>query len=302
MKNTHHPLFSATFFCVGTLVLWSIGPVCIKYLTGYLDSPTQNALRYTVACAFWLPMLVIALKKGTVTAQLCKRALLPSAANIVMQCLWAGMFYHINPSLAVLLTKTNVLWIAVLSMLLIPAERALLRKPRFWLGFGLSLTGVFGVLYFKPDMALSGNVMGITISLLVAFFWSVYVIAVKICMQRTDSRTSFAVISVYTVIGLWIAAFGFGDIRACLDMGLKPWGILILSAVLAIALGHVFYYAAMKRAGTTVPALVILVQPAVILGMSKFMFDEQGNMMQGVFGMVLLLGAGFAIWARKGQG
>ncbi|MFZ2146936.1 MAG: hypothetical protein WAV28_06925, partial [Sedimentisphaerales bacterium] len=48
---------SATAACIGALSFWALGPIFIKYLTGYLDSWTQNLLRYSVACLVWLPFL-----------------------------------------------------------------------------------------------------------------------------------------------------------------------------------------------------------------------------------------------------
>lgn len=63
-------------------------------------------------------------------------------------------------------------------------------------------------------------------------------------------------------------------------------------------LAHTFYYAAIKRIGATIPALIILAQPFGVLLLSSFIFGEQMNAYQFLFGVVLLSGAGMAIWAR----
>jgi len=230
-----------TLACLTTLMLWSLGPNFIKYLSDYLDSWTQNCLRYSVAFLVCTPLFYQSVKRGALTRDVCKRALLPAAANVTMQSLWAAMFYHLNPALGVLLTKTNVLWVAAFSMLLIPAERVLLRSPRFWLGFGLSVTGLIGVVSLKETFTASASGRGIAMAIGAAFFWSVYTLAVKIRLHHVDSKTSFSIISLFTALGLWIVAACFGDIGDCLSLRPKTWLILVLSGILPIALGEEIY-------------------------------------------------------------
>ena len=52
----------ATLASIGMLCCWSVGPVFIKYLTGYIDAWTQNLLRYSTACIFLLPFLFFDVK------------------------------------------------------------------------------------------------------------------------------------------------------------------------------------------------------------------------------------------------
>ena len=285
--------------CLGSLVFWSIGPILIKYLTDYLDCWTQNALRYNTATLFLLPMLVFSMRQGTLDRSVWRKALVPSVANMFMQGFWAAMFYHLNPAFGVLLTKTHVLWIAALSMLVLPEERVLLRSPRFWLGLALALAGVAGVLYHSPDFSISGSAKGIAFALVGAVFWAAYAVSIRVCLKDVNSRSSFSVVSLYSGIGLGTAALCFGDVSQCLDLSLKLWGILILSSVLGIVFGHICFYAAVRRLGTTIPALVILVQPFTILLMSILAFGETLSLTQGLFGIILILGAASAIWAQK---
>lgn len=288
-----------TLACLSTLMLWSLGPNFIKYLSDYLDSWTQNCLRYSVAFLVCTPLFYQSVKRGALTRDVCKRALLPAAANVTMQSLWAAMFYHLNPALGVLLTKTNVLWVAAFSMLLIPAERVLLRSPRFWLGFGLSVTGLIGVVSLKETFTASASGRGIAMAIGAAFFWSVYTLAVKIRLHHVDSKTSFSIISLFTALGLWIVAACFGDIGDCLSLRPKTWLILVISGILPIALGHICYYAAIKRIGPTLPALIILIQPGLVLCISHHFFGERMVPRQAIFGVILLTGACLAIWAQK---
>ena len=289
----------ATFACLGALSGWSLGPIFIKYLTGYLDSWTQNALRYSVACLFWLPFLLSSVRAKRLDTRVWRRALVPAGANVVMQSLWAAAFYYIGPAFMVLLTKTNIIWIATFSLIAFPEERTLVRSKRFWTGLALSITGLVGVMYYRVDLAAARTATGIVIALAAAFMWGIYTVSARIAFRDIDSRSAFSVTSIYTSAGLGVFALLFGRVRDCATMGAWQWACLLISAVVAIALAHTSYYAAMKRIGATIPALVILAQPLIVLAISSVVFGESFRAVQLLFGVMLLIGSALAIWAQQ---
>jgi len=290
---------SATFACLGALIFWSLGPIFIKYFTEFMDSWTQNLLRYSVACLFWLPFLILSIRDKSLDKRVWRRAIVPAAANVVMQSLWAAAFYYIDPAFMVLLTKTNILWIAVFSLILLPEERQLLRSRHFWLGLALSITGLLGVMRYEVSIEEIATVTGIIIAMAGAFMWGVYTISARIAFREIDSRSGFSVMSIYTVAGLGLCMLLFGKGGNFELMGPPQWACLVISAVTAIALAHTMYYAAMRRIGTTIPALVILAQPFIVLAISHVAFGESLNASQMFFGVVLLAGSGLAIWAQQ---
>jgi len=289
----------ATLSCIGVLACWSLGPIFIKYLTGYIDSWTQNLLRYSVACLFWLPFLLKAVKRGQIEPKLWRKAIVPAAANIAMQSLWAAGFYYVGAAFMVLISKSSVIWITAFSLVFFADERGLVRSKRFWLGLAFSITGVIGVIYYKQDFAASGTITGVIIAVVCAFMWALYVISARITFRDTDSRIGFSIISIYTVVGLFMFGIIFGRIEQCLKMGIWPWVSIVISAVTAIALGHVLYYAAMKRIGAMIPALVILAQPFTVFAISRVVFGESLSSLQLLFGLVLLAGSALAIYAQQ---
>ncbi len=290
---------AATFACLGALSGWSLGPIFIKYLTGFLDSWTQNALRYSVACLFWLPFLLFSIRTKHLDVRVWRKALVPAAANVVMQSLWAAAFYYVGPAFMVLLTKTNILWIAAFSLVAFPEERTLVKSKRFWMGLILSLTGLAGVMYYRVSLEQARTTIGIAIALAAAFTWGIYTIAARIAFRDIDSRSAFSVTSLYTAAGLSVFALFFGRVADCGRMGTWQWVYMVVSAVVAIAFAHTSYYAAMKRIGATIPALVILAQPLIVLAISSVIFGESFNIPQLFFGAVLLAGSALAIWAQQ---
>jgi drug/metabolite transporter (DMT)-like permease len=305
--NTQKIDIFATLSCIGALACWSLGPIFIKYLTGYIDSWTQNLLRYSVACLFWLPFLLRAVKRQQIEPKLWRMAILPAAANIAMQSLWAAGFYYVGAAFMALISKSSVIWITGFSLVFFANERGLVKSKQFWLGLILSIAGVIGVIYYKSvipsavegqDFTASGTVTGVIIAIVCSFMWAVYVLSARIAFRDIDSRIGFAVICIYTVVGLFTLGIIFGKPEECLKMGAGPWAAVLISAVTAIALGHVLYYAAMKRIGATIPALVILAQPFVVFAISSVVFNESLNGLQLLFGLALLAGSALAIWSQ----
>lgn len=290
---------SATFACIGALTFWSLGPIFIKYLTGYLDSWTQNLLRYSVACLFWLPFLLSSIRKKNLDKRVWRRAAVPAVANVVMQSLFASGYYYIGPAFMAMLMKSSIIGIAGFSLIFFPEERTLVKSNRFWSGLVLSVVGVAGVLYYKEDFVATRTLTGIIIALLTAFMWAVYTLSVRIAFKDIDSRHGFSVISIYTVAGLSMLGLLFGQLSDCLLMGVRQWAFVVISGVMCIALAHVLYYTAMRRVGATIPALVVLAQPFIVLAISYVVFGETLNVFQLLFGAVLLSGSALAIWAQQ---
>lgn len=291
--------FPGTLAALGALFCWSTGPIIIKYLSGHLDSWTQNFLRYSVACLFWLPFLLFSIKTRRLDKRVWRRAILPAAANIVMQSFFARAFYYIGPAFMVLLAKSSLIWIAGFSLFFFPQERALVKSRLFWTGLGLSLMGVVGVGCFKEGLTATSTLTGIVLTLVMAFMWAVYILSAKIAFKDIDSRQGFSVLTIYTVVGLSLLAFRFGELEACVQMEPKQWAIVAGSGITSIAFAHVLYYTAMRRIGATIPALIVLVQPFIIFAISRIVFNESLNIYQILFGAILLLGSALAIWAQQ---
>jgi DME family drug/metabolite transporter len=299
-KSTPRMLTSlGTLCCIGTLMCWASAPLFIKYLTGYLDLWTQNLLRYAAACLFWLPVLLIAAKKGQLPKAVWKRALLPFIPNIFMQNLWTAAFYHIDPGFASLLSTTAFLWVIILSVIFFADERRHLSSRMFWISIILSICGLMGVIFFNPAFTLSYTIIGISVTLLYGLLWGIYAVSVKVAFRGIDSRIGFSVVSLYTIVPLFILMMLMGEPKKCLELSFNGWNAVIISGITGIALGHVFYYISLRRLGPTTPSLVQLAQPFIVVIISYFVFGEKLSVPQLVFGAMLVTGSAMAILSKK---
>jgi drug/metabolite transporter (DMT)-like permease len=248
---------------------------------------------------FWLPFLLAEARAGRVPRAVWKRALLPFIPNIVMQNLWAAAFYYIDPGFASLLSTTAFLWVIILSVIFFADERRLLASRLFWLSVVMSAAGLTGVMFFHPAFTHSYTIIGIVIILCYGFIWGLYAVAVKVALRGIDSRIGFSVVSIYTVIALFILTLFVGQPQKCLEMPFNGWAAVVVSGVTGIALGHVLYYVSIRRLGTTTPSLVQLAQPFIVVVISFFVFGEKLNFMQLIFGVILVAGSAMAILSKS---
>jgi drug/metabolite transporter (DMT)-like permease len=300
MKHTSSGHFTpaAAAACAGFVLCWTVGPIFIKQLSDVLDVWTQNAARYGVACLFWLPFLLLYGRQG-LTLPLLKKAIVPAAFNIVMQTCWAGAFYYADPAFAVLLSRSSILWVSLFSLLFFADERPLAKSKLFWAGSAAAVVGLAGVILCSPDLNLSGTWMGVAIALCSSVTWAGYALSVKVVFREVDSKLSFSIITVYTVIGLTTLAFLLGEPTALAELSPKNMVILVVSAVTAIAIAHVFFYSAVRRIGATIPSMINLLTPFCVLLLSRVVFDEQLTAGQWIFGLLLVLGIALAANARR---
>jgi len=297
----------AILACLGTLVCWCIAPLFIKYLTGYLDLWTQNLLRYGSAVLFWLPFLVAEIKMGRVPKSVWKRALLPFLPNIVMQNMWAWAFYYIDPGFASLLSTTAFLWVIILSVIFFAEERRLLTGKRFIFSIVLSVAGLTGVMVFHPAFGKSYTteqsgvpvMIGIAIIIIYGFIWGTYGVLVKAVFRDIDSRVGFSVVSIYTVVTIFVLTMLLGKPAMMFDMPPFGWFAAIISGITGIALGHVFYYSSIRRLGSTTPSIILLAQPFIVAILSYFIFAEALSVLQWLSGFVLIAGSALAITSEK---
>ena len=290
---------AGTAFAVLSLFCAVPGPLIIKYISPFIDFWTQNFLRYAVAASVLMPFVLLSHKKAVFDKSIWRKALIIAFINVVLQCCWGAAFYYINPAFITLLARSSILWTSAISLIFFADERPLIKSKSFWLSFFIVIVGVAGVTVFKQDFSTKASITGIALTLGFAFSWAIYTISIKVLLKDTNSIASFAVVSVYTAMALGILAFIFGKPAQCLNLSVNLWQLLALSAVTSIAASHVTYYSAIKRIGSTIPPLVVLAQPFLVLLVSRVIFNEHLNVAQWFFGLLLIAGSALAIKAQE---
>ncbi len=282
------------------LLGWSTSPLFLRHFSRSIDAFTSNGVRYGFAALVWLPVLLWSYRKGTLPKGLMRAALLPSLFNCLGQVAFALGLYRGEPGILTFGLRTQIVFVAIGAAILFPAERKLLGRPLFLGGMALVLAGSLAMILLGG--AFTGATSeGFALSVLAGFLFGLYGLSVRRNMAGTNSILAFAAISQFTALGMILVMLPFGK-----ESGLSVFvlsgpqmALLLLSAVIGIALGHVLYYVAIARLGVTATAGVIQLQPFCVGVASFFLFQERLLPTQWLSGTVAVGGAALMLWVQR---
>ena len=269
--------------------------VILRYLTKTVpDGYTTNLVRYPISTLMYIPLLIAVCRRRSL-GRFWVAALLPAGVNIVAQTLFAISPYYLPAGVMSFLVRISAVWSIALAFLVFPDERPLARSPRFWGAAALAVAGFLLMWLGKPAVAIS--TAGVVLILACSVFWALYDITVRYTMRDINPLVVFGVIGNYTSIGL-IAIAPLGQPSSVMHLDGHSIALLVISAYIGIAAAHGMYYVALQRLGVTVAAMTMLLTPFVsIIGAAIFL-DERFSTLQWIGGMVLITGAGLAMWSR----
>lgn len=283
-----------------TLLGWASVPLFLRHFASSIDAWTSNGVRYGFAALLWLPALLWAAKKGTLPAGLMRRALLPSLFNCLGQVAFALAHYRTDPGILTFGMRTQIVFVGLGAAALFPAERRILQRPLFLAGMALVVAGSAALLLLGGAFR-GATAEGFGLAVLAGFLFALYGLAVRRNMHGAPPILAFAAISQYTAAGMVAAMLLFAD-RAGLGVLAMPRSevtLLLVSAVIGIALGHVFYYTSIARLGVAVTAGVIQLQPFCVAAASYFLFGERLSRAQWAGGGVAIAGAALMLWVQS---
>jgi len=273
------------------VVCFASVPLFLRYIAvniEELDAWTVNAVRYGVATVFWLPFVIQRLWRVPAERRVLRDAIGASLVNTVGQIGWAVAAYHSEAGVIAFVIRSSFFFAIVYSVILLPQERATVRRSRFWLG-GLGV--VAGVVTFMSGNAFTegkSSPLGLVIILLTAAAWGMYGVLVKRDLGRYDARVGFAVNSLYTTIILIVAMFLFGDWRVLGTLPGEVWLLLIGSAFAGITFSHVLLYRGIHALGPVISSGASCVQPFLTALGAWIFLDEVLRTRQWVGGCILV--------------
>jgi drug/metabolite transporter (DMT)-like permease len=284
---------TGVIFIVATLIGWASILLFLKQLSPYMDGWTSNGWRYGISALLWLPLLLVGGRRNTLPEGLWRRALAPALFNCIGQACFALTPYYIGAGLASFLLRVSTVFSTLVALLLFADERPLVRSPAFWFGLCLVIGGSTGTILLGSAPIAGGTAFGVTLGLCAGAFFGLYGLAVRHWMRGIPAMTSFAVISLYTAFGMVTLMIVMSPTRGlCVfQMSAFNWFLLVSSALIGIALGHVFYYAAIARLGVAIASGVIQLAPFLTAAGAMVLFGEKLTAGQWESGFIVLAGA-----------
>lgn len=300
---------------VMTLLGWSSVPLFIAHFSKSIDVWTSNGWRYGFSALLWAPVVLWAMFRGSTPPGLWKAAIVPAVFNAIGQAAFAWAFYNIDPATATFGLRLQIVFVSVGAYILFASERAVLRHPLAWAGILLVLVGISGTLFLADRANLPRNVvgapanyaMGVSLAVLSGMLFACYGLSVRKFMSGYHPVIAFSAISQYTAAAMVLLMLllakdpisGVQDFgMAALKLSWAELGMLGLSSIIGIALGHVFYYISIARLGVAVSSGVIQLQPFCVAVAQLYLFSKPLTNGQWVSGCLAVVGAIVLLWVQ----
>jgi drug/metabolite transporter (DMT)-like permease len=276
-----------------TLIGWSSVPLFIKHFSHSIDVWTSNGWRYGFSALLWAPVLLWAIRRARLPAGIWRAAVVPSAFNALGQICFAYAHYQIEPGLLTFGLRTQIIFVAIGAFLLFPAERRVIGSKSYIAGVAMVFAGTIGTVMLGDEPPQGATALGIALAIASGLLFACYALSVRHYMRGTHPVLAFAVISQYTAAAMvaLMLALGARAGAEALALSGSQFGLLLLSAVIGIALGHVFYYISIARLGVAVSSGVIQLQPFLVAIASGALFGERLTFWQWLSGAVAIGGA-----------
>jgi drug/metabolite transporter (DMT)-like permease len=186
-----------------------------------------------------------------------------------------------------------MIFAAVGAYLMFAIERPVIRSPMYLAGVVAVMAGTAGAVLLGDVPVTGAHALGIAMAVTSGALFACYALAVRKYMNGFNSVVAFAAISQYTaaaMVALMLLIGRRGGLEA-LDMGGRDFVLLLISAVIGIALGHVLYYMSINRLGVAVSSGVLQLHPFTTGVASYFIFREMLTGAQWISGCVAVGGA-----------
>jgi len=300
-------MLAGTITVILTLAGWSSVPIFLRYFSDHIDPWTSNGWRYGFSALLWLPVLLVAMAGNRLPRGLWKAALIPSIINAAGQVLFTYAHYKIDPALLTFGLRSQLVFVAIGAWLMFPVERAVIRTPGYLLGVALLVIGMVVVILARETATVDGTrfanagravsetsqLHGILLAIGSGLLFAGYGLAVRKFMAGVNSVLAFAAICQLTALVMVALMFLLGQSWGSTVLQMPGHMIfwLLVSAVLGIAVGHVFYYLSIARLGVAVTAGVLQLQPFLVAIGSLWWFGERLTGPQWMGGCVAVIGA-----------
>lgn len=285
-----------------SLACWTTIPLFLRFFTSQVDGWTANGWRYGFSALLWLPLLLIAARKGTLPPGLWKAALWPSAFNTAAQVCFGLAPYFVDPSLMTFSLRFQIVFVTCAAAIMFPAERTIIKKPGFILGIVMVVGGTLLTIALTPGGLGKGTAVGVALSIASGLLYAGYALSVRATMHGMKPLLAFSAVSQLTAVGMIVLMVLFArDLRTnehdfglgVLHMSGSMWAMMLASAVIGIGIGHTAYFKSIQALGLAVSAGVVQLQPIAVSIIAPFLFpkDEHLSALQWATGLIAVGGA-----------
>lgn len=202
--------------------------------------------------------------------------------------LFTQSFHYVNPSVSILLQKTQPFIAIFLAWLLL--KEKLVKGFYLWALVGVAGAYLISFPEIKPSgLTLSGGTLGVVYALLAAFLWGGSTVFGKFVLKTISYPLMTAVRFVTALIFLFGLALWQGTLSAYRDFTVRDGIFVVIIALLAGLLSLWLYYRGLKDTTASVATIAELVFPFTAVIVNWFFLDAALKPVQLIGGVILLI-------------
>lgn len=274
-----------------SILSWAVAPVFIRYLSGPYDPYSQAFVRYASGAIALTAISMVWFRRDFLRLLTWSPGLLGvSCLNVFQQCTWTAGTYRSTATAAQLTVTLHGVFVIIASYILFHEERRVIRSPLYLVGTAVSFLGVTAVLAKDPASMLPVLDAGAAFLLTTAVFWGIYKVWSKHLVMGMHPIPMFAVIAVYTSLGLLGVSLTLGRPETIISAGARISVIAFISGLFPIALAHPAYNYAQKHLGAAFSSNFNLLVPLFTYLFGMLVLEDEYLTQVQWLGAALLLG------------
>lgn len=270
-----------------TVIIWGNTFPTAKYVLGVMPPGVYASTRYLLAAVTL--MAVLAWRQGLKPPR--RQDLLPLIGFgllgvTMMQLLWTNALSLTAASKGAILVAVSPIW-----AMLITSLRGQRPSLQAWIGVVLSFSGVFLVINNSITAITvgGGSLIGDLLFLTVAFCWACYSVFAPPYLARLGALYVSAWSMLFGAIALAPAMLlGWSEVDWP-SIGVGHWSAFLYTAILAGALGYLFWYEGIARLGVARSVIYSYLIPVFALLSAVTFLGEHVSMIQ-LIGAAVVIG------------
>jgi drug/metabolite transporter (DMT)-like permease len=279
---------------ITTVVFWALNLTASRYVLTHGFRPlAYSTLRYATAAAIFVA-LTLALERSLRARKADLQLLLGAAALLFVNQI--GFVYALDRTTAstvgLILGATPIF--AALIAVALGLERL---SRRFWAATVVSFSGV-ALVAIGAGGELSGDWIGIVMSIVTAATWAGYSVVVIPLQERYSPYRVSALVLAATTIGLVVAGSA-QTAEQDLALGWEVWSLFSFAVLGPLVLTTVLWYRTLGRIGAARATLAANLHPFVAVLFAVILLSETLTLVQVAGGVLIALGILLARGRRR---
>jgi drug/metabolite transporter (DMT)-like permease len=277
-----------------TVVLWALNLTASRYVLTHGFQPlAYSTLRYATAAAIFLA-LTFAVERALRVARSDLLLVVGAAALLFVNQI--GFVYALARTTAS--TVGLILGATPIFAALIAVALGLDRlSARFWVATVVSFAGV-GLVALGAGGEVSGDALGIVMSIVTAATWAGYSIAVTPLQQRYSAYRVSAFVLALTTVALAIAGSGQTATQD-LSLGWEVWSLFAFAVLGPLVVTTVLWFRTLDRIGAARATLAANLHPFVAALFAVILLSETMTLVQVAGGVLIAVGIVLARARRR---